>query len=714
MQESTITEGWREKLAEQVADREAMEKAFMDLSYSRVINNGRPLFRAPFLLGFEVVYKDSPEAKKMVGVYAFRVNAKLFYIPVCFHKGAVTCGDMIYSTETKLLQPLNEQSAEAIIFEAKTSTGHGVSRKHRSNSTEDTRLQVLAGPTKIAGAIEAFEEMALKAAQVLKEPNPPLLLPDMLAALGNEVSLRKMASMLSTNKPLEKWASYVYSPEDFQPVFEKIAAQVDTAPEPGVVLHKEASAQLSPELNQEIFKRGFALEQPSISKNVAVVDCSTPQLADVSTGGVYKFLGVEGECVALPVDLVEDSVEPYARDSGVRAHEYIVADKRGKYKRVDRYEDLCYLACCSEESPRESVESWLKTPGQLKSGESFILVNTSTLSVPGASLLHLRNVTKTPGHENRYVITTSAGCSFQWDGARELENPAPLYNGGNLGKNHLFLKVDHTDTESSPLNLGHKSDIYEFLMGPEKAENLELTKISCRYDAMADTFKGTVDDFHTFELPVKEFAIKLASQMPVEDVYFLLDNAEAEEGGKTFAIFGGDWDKKAFFTQLMGQESPTESYDATTGTMVVHPEEEILRTSTPQGLAPETRVGDRLIHENSNPEGFEENYLMSAPPEQIIQAAKSRNLSQVLDHGMIGSLTQTFNAVDLIKDYIPALEQGTDRFGRILFLIYFRPSDFEMSYGSDRVEELENMMRNAFESSGKIVLEMKKKTNINR
>jgi hypothetical protein len=55
------------------------------------------------------------------------------------------------------------------------------------------------------------------------------------------------------------------------------------------------------------------------------------------------------------------------------------------------------------------------------------------------------------------------------------------------------------------------------------------------------------------------------------------------------------------------------------------------------------------------------------------------------------------------------LEKGLDHFGRILFLLYWKPADFEKLYGSDDMPVLENKLKSQFKSMGDLVLDLIKK-----
>ena len=50
-----------------------------------------------------------------------------------------------------------------------------------------------------------------------------------------------------------------------------------------------------------------------------------------------------------------------------------------------------------------------------------------------------------------------------------------------------------------------------------------------------------------------------------------------------------------------------------------------------------------------------------------------------------------------------------DRLGRILFTLYWHGEEFAERYGAEEMPKLEDVLRNAFESVGTMLLELKKK-----
>jgi hypothetical protein len=103
--------------------------------------------------------------------------------------------------------------------------------------------------------------------------------------------------------------------------------------------------------------------------------------------------------------------------------------------------------------------------------------------------------------------------------------------------------------------------------------------------------------------------------------------------------------------------------------------------------------------------------LTSMSPDQIAQYASEKQLPNVFEHGLVGTLTQVYDSLAMIDKYLPDMENALDRLGRILFLFFWKPRDFEDAYGSDDMSNLENQLLSNFKSFGSLTLDLLKRSN---
>jgi hypothetical protein len=74
----------------------------------------------------------------------------------------------------------------------------------------------------------------------------------------------------------------------------------------------------------------------------------------------------------------------------------------------------------------------------------------------------------------------------------------------------------------------------------------------------------------------------------------------------------------------------------------------------------------------------------------------------------------TFNTINQIQQYIPDLETGVDRYFRILFLLRYRPADFEEAYGKDELMEMEHEFSELASTAGTNLLRLLKRLDLSK
>ena len=92
------------------------------------------------------------------------------------------------------------------------------------------------------------------------------------------------------------------------------------------------------------------------------------------------------------------------------------------------------------------------------------------------------------------------------------------------------------------------------------------------------------------------------------------------------------------------------------------------------------------------------------------QQAASEGQKEVFDVSMVSSLLKTVRQDSLIDRYLGDLMKALNSLGRILFLFYWHQEEFEDRYGKSDMPELEDSIRNSFESLGDVTLFLKEKT----
>jgi hypothetical protein len=95
---------------------------------------------------------------------------------------------------------------------------------------------------------------------------------------------------------------------------------------------------------------------------------------------------------------------------------------------------------------------------------------------------------------------------------------------------------------------------------------------------------------------------------------------------------------------------------------------------------------------------------------QVAQQAGADGQKEVFDTAMISGMLKAVRQDSLVERYLGSLMEALDALGRLLLNFYWHQEEFSDRYGKADMPELEDSIRNAFESLGDITLFLKEKT----
>ena len=247
-----------------------------------------------------------------------------------------------------------------------------------------------------------------------------------------------------------------------------------------------------------------------------------------------------------------------------------------------------------------------------------------------------------------------------------------------------------------------------------------VKKASLLYDRDSDTYSWRTGSKEQTEYMERiDMAVKLASGGFHADAVDEMLTA-TKSAGKTDWYYGDPEMNKVAFPIIQNRDAifrTTTNQDFKVNQE--YPQSFILRTSKDSLQLPPQIVGDAYDPGmgvkpdetgNSNNSGMSKEQLMTMSPEQIAQFASSNQLPNVFEHGLVGSLVQVYDSIAMIDKYLPDMEEALDRMGRILFLFYWKPRDFEDAYGADDMTNLENQILSNFKSFGSLTLDLLKRS----
>lgn len=107
-----------------------VEASFMRQASTYIQNKARPIFKQPYLLGFEVLKKGNEDNTRMVGAYAFNLgNNMLFYAPVFFINGEIRGNEFLYDHQKQFMYPLTNDWCGELLNNKELREGVSISKQ---------------------------------------------------------------------------------------------------------------------------------------------------------------------------------------------------------------------------------------------------------------------------------------------------------------------------------------------------------------------------------------------------------------------------------------------------------------------------------------------------------------------------------------------------------------------------------------------------------
>lgn len=298
------------------------------------------------------------------------------------------------------------------------------------------------------------------------------------------------------------------------------------------------------------------------------------------------------------------------------------------------------------------------------------------------------------------------------------------YEKGIFGNDVKFIKVNASTEkdrglpgESECINVKIKR-LQNIADGSQANEwvfdKFNVPTVDLAFDKAA-SHPYTLTDLSTGEVSANmnklQIMTKLAKDLKISApvAYDLTESAEANNNC-VFTIEG--LNKLASRIHIVGRPRFTEEMDQATGIPISENQSFILDTAGVQEFDNRPHVGDAMNPTTAT--GLPNMTVVTTAPDQLRGLADSYNLPNVFEHGAVGALADTFDANTLLNKYLPKLQEAVDCLGRIKFLFYWKPNDFQKSYGADDMTNLGAEIDSNFESIGELTLKLQKKSDKSR
>lgn len=727
---------WRKLATAATQNGQDVEKAFLDQAYTFLQNKAGPIMKTPHRVGFEIVHKNDDNTR-MVGIFVFRVGEELFYAPTFFINGSIKGTDLFYRCEQKRFVPLSSGWVSHLMNAVIRTEGQGLPVRHRQQNVNQANLRQLAFPPGYGagGASFKFASMAdIAAPEDVKSMVDHMqaalcgtsLLQRFVKASGGVSAATQLADAAERSFKFAN-ALYVSSPvQDFQVDAVKQAA----APQDLIILH------LNPILNKRASTateddrlKGFQIEdrRKAANVNTEIYSNDASELGSFETPGVYDVPAPDGSIVKCLVayQTKENPFESQSANAPWTCSETnwrpngtsLVAVDPSNGKSVEltvTAENPLFATKVGEIETHESLKA-APTEGKAwrmfnsKSGElsqPFFVIGTE--DVNGLTKVKAAWHSREARHEDFTILLNPDYPSFQTGsniaGAcckfveQAVIAPSEISKGTPCSPcaNSQWVSYDRT------LKLGDPQALERFIRG----SGCKQATVRLHHD---DQFVLQLDGQPT-EKRASWIGASLwlmtkcaLTQTLAED---LLDQAMTTRDPIAF------WHQPAEKIATGLRPSPMPDFDMDVEEYMnaqVEPHTQVIMSEALRNPSdePQARVDDIYRGEN----GFRPDNLPIESPLDLFQMSQEHNLPNLFEHGVVGSLVQTYDSIALIERYLPDLETALDCLGRILFLFYWKPEDFSQAYGSDDMAQMENKLLSNFKSFGDLVLDLLKKSN---
>lgn len=750
---------WKQAATQEGVDYGAVQKSFMDQSYGVVANKAKVLFQDPFRLGFEIVNRNE-KATKMVGIFAFRVNKKLLYVPTFFVNGEIKAADMLYRADVKRFVPLTEDWCAYLVRGVEEQSGSPVDRNRRRQP--DAYMDRLAYPQRVKYASElSFAEMQEKAEAETREylddkwaremerervafvkaahdgtlwkeilthcaDASPLrkLLPEIINENGPE-ALNKVASLVEASEFAERYLVSHYSKEELETVTGWMAKEASTdAPQPAILINIHPGIAKSAAEKALIFDKGYALidKRPVGSTNVVFEEIHGDVVKELAAPGHVRVMlnggGTEDAYLfRLGRDLLNDMPYGAHETSGRTPYEstieYVYFPASKELLKIKGRQEV-FGDELGDWSPDETKFLSAKT---LKVGKCYAAVSAETHEI--SEVFHLTDRSKDGA-------STCLSIATEWEASRKVYYaPGRERSQDNyISDETRFIEVDCEITRSDDTD-----EIRDIQPKCDKAlmsgTGLDQWMRTAGGLAESSDVRVKAKSNMTFDIEhrahgklvkaARDLGMLEAHLMLAEDFALTTDAAgaildKAVDKDVTYRIYDSI-SKSAYLTRTTGMEEWIKSFDPELNVRLDTPQYQILTTYTPRRPDQQARYGDtyqRVPFElNKAAAMLPMDMIMSQSPEQLAKMSELYDMPHIFDHGCVGQMaTTSHNIVEQIKKYIPDLEKGLDRYFRILFLLRYRPSDFEELYGKDDLIDFEDSLTELSSRAGEQVLRM--------
>lgn len=739
-----IEQDWKKHAAAAVQSDADIEKAFLDQAWMQIQNKATPLMKAPHRVGFEIVHKNDANTR-MVGVFVFRVNKDYLFAPVFFINGSIKGTDLLYRATVKRFVPLNNEWCDYLLQLHTSDEGMGVSQQMRRNTRDQLNLLDIVEPPvgsrhtrKYANSVidsaedESFIRSGIKdmLEKIAATPSPAgSILRKFITETGKHDAIRKIANTAQHDYEFAQALMLGSHPDNYMPELPPPAVKQARGPlitvHTSVLRNKHVKKASAREMCQ-----GYKIEdnRKEAEVNDVVFTDNSKNLDTVEAPGVYDVMLADGTTSRCLVGF-QSKVDPCqackpCSPSGFNESYDPMGYGRNRLSLV-----VIDESSRASKSARPSDEEWVFGQYVSELDKAEALIEMSAAEVGQGYRLY---DSKAKAFSQPFYVTEkgtdASGLQSltvaEWntkDGGIPcvmLINPdyADYDAKDNIfGKACKLVRVDFSLAEkdqfnagqrinwNSNLGLGNKHTLNAFIF-----ENNFKTASVKKLDSGRFLVKSArTNGQWTPELSEPSAKIRLMLDCNIREAVAeeLLKQASVTTGPSADFLYDGA--KLAFNVRFNDWPDFYERMNDEFNVLEGPRSEHVLAAESDQPVIEPHRVGDVWRQESDGAATMD-----TMNPMQLFDMAQGKGIGSLFEHGVVGELVKTYDAIGIVQTYVPDFETALDRLGRVLFLFYWKPEDFAQAYGNDDQTSLENKLLSNFKSMGEMTLELLQKAKL--
>lgn len=751
----TLEQDWRKLATAATQNGMDVEKAFLDQAYTFLQNKAGPIMKAPHRIGFEIVHKNDDNTR-MAGIFVFRVGKDLFYAPVFFINGSIKGTDLFYRCSQKRFVPLVAGWVTHLMNTVIQDEGAGLPTGERSKNQMTVNFRQLAFPPGYSQGGTSFKFASV--GDIADPGDVKAMIDHMKASLCStsilERFIKESAGVSATQRLAGaceknfKFADALYRSCPWMDTLELQAKKQAAAPQDLLILHlnttlnKQASSA-----TEEDRIRGYMVEdrRKDAHINTDVFDVNPAHLGTFEMPGVYSVPQPDGGFLEVLLAYEDDDrrlqqqgnqADSWCTPSPTNSFERIVGidPKTGQTAVINLSSENPFFAnrtagFLSHEAAKAKPEAGkgyrlyddkagsLSAPFFVKSvddnkvtacwhnktsasDEFTILINPDYpdfkpgMNVAGACCRFVEvNILKDEQSDSGSPVSATNWINYDHSLKTVNKNALDNFIRDNHGYKQASVQWDGQRRQFILQREGQmQADLRDSWIG---AEVWLMTKCALRQKTASEILeKVLTPTWLTKTATADGKQPEPVYQHPTKTTFWHQPAEKIATGLRPPPFAGFDQDMDDDFGNIIEPQSRVLMGEA-------------LRDQPTQ---PEARADDMYRGEGDYQPTNSDSGMDTMNPMQLFEMAQEQNMPNLFDHGVVGSLLQTYDSMALVDRYLPDLETALDCMGRILFLFYWKPEDFSQAYGSDDMSALENKLLSNFRSFGALVLELIQKT----